>query len=201
MTLTNTGTKEKLETARRISRDVRGKYEAMAREFDYHHSISRTDPDEEGREPGHKTGLALALLGVELAQKDQEFIRLERHSVFEERDSGALDQKVAELQLRLLDKRYLAVGQELWEHQKKAVRFDLESGRSLEPRANADVEPILALYKRYDDPGCMRNEVRRKQHKARERRKNVWRNEAIAYYHTGTMPDYDHWRIFERGRV
>ncbi|KAK3363804.1 hypothetical protein B0T25DRAFT_445247 [Lasiosphaeria hispida] len=173
----------------------------MAREFDYHHSLSRTDPDEERREPDHEARLALALLGVELAQKDQEAIRLERHSVSERSDSGALDQEIAELQLGLLEERYLAVGQELWEQQEKAAHFGLEGARSLELRANADVEPILTLSKRYDDPGCMRNEVGRKQQKARERQKNVWRNEAIAYYHTGTTPDYENWRIFERGQV
>jgi len=172
----------KLELANHSSGELREHYEAMARTLD-------TGSADEIPEPDHKARLELAHLGTELAEKEQDVIRLERDSVFDEEDRGICGSQVAKSKLRQLDKRYFAAGEGRWEHQKRIVRFDPEASRLFDPRVNAEVEPILALYRRIQDPGPKMNVVRKKRSTIRDRRKDVWRNEVIEYY-SGSKPQY-----------
>ncbi|EFW99119.1 hypothetical protein CMQ_5540 [Grosmannia clavigera kw1407] len=88
-------TKAKHETARRISNEVRKTYEALSRNVE-----PDVEPDQEQVEPNPQASLQLASLGVELALKEKEAIRLERDVVIQEQDASLLKHKLANKRLR-----------------------------------------------------------------------------------------------------
>ncbi|KAI1372423.1 hypothetical protein F4677DRAFT_456499 [Hypoxylon crocopeplum] len=128
------------------------------------------EPDEEQLEPDPKASLQLASLGIELALKEKEAIRLERDVITEQRDAGILHPKAAGKLLCDLNQRYLSAGDDLWRHQKKKIRSDPGIVRLLEPRGNDLSECLLALYKKCDGLSKTGNPP------------SHWRQDAMTYY-------------------
>ena len=102
------------DRARRVSTELRRTFEALSREVE-----PDVEPDEEQVEPDPKASLQLASLGIELASKENDTIRLERDIVAKEQNAGILHPKAAGELLRDLNQRYLSAGDDLWRHQKR----------------------------------------------------------------------------------
>ncbi|KAK7418466.1 hypothetical protein QQX98_003958 [Neonectria punicea] len=158
--------RSKHDRARYVSTELRKTFEARKREVE-----PDVEPDEELPEPDPLASLELASLGVELASKEKEAIRLEREVVAKEQNAGILHATRAEELLQDLRKRYFSAGDDLWRHQKKKMRLgDPGTVRLLEPRGNGLSECLLSLYKKHDG-----------QDKKKKRPSN-WRIDALSYY-------------------
>lgn len=154
------------DRARRVSVELRKTFEALSSKVE-----PDVEPDEERSEPDPQASLELASLGIELASNEKKAIKAEQDVVTAERNAGILDPKEAEKRRQDLRQRFFSVGDDLWRHQKKKIRFD-DPGtvRLLEPRGNALSECLLALYKKCDGLD------------KKTRRPSQWRNDVLAYY-------------------
>ncbi|KAK3360846.1 hypothetical protein B0T24DRAFT_123940 [Lasiosphaeria ovina] len=133
--------RDKYEKARSVSHELQKAFDDLSRKVE-----PEINPGEERQEPDAKSGLELASLGVELALKKKEEIRLERQVIIQERDENLTPPKIAVKRLQDTDRRYLSAGDELWKQQLKKIRFD-DPGvvRLLDPRSC-----LLELYKKCD---------------------------------------------------
>ncbi|KAK3360678.1 hypothetical protein B0T25DRAFT_536161 [Lasiosphaeria hispida] len=156
------------ENARRVSIKLRDAYKELLQKLEF-----EVEPDQETPAPT----LQLALLGIELAEKEQEELRLERQVIFQEQKCSLVDDKEADRKIHQVNKRYLSAGDDLWRQRKKKMRLD-DTGmvQLLDPRANGLSECLLALYKKYDGVDKKR------------KRPSGWRRDALSYY-TGSGPD------------
>jgi hypothetical protein len=168
------------DKARLALADLQEAFEALSREVE-----QDVEPDQEQPKPDPKAILKLASLGIDLAFKKKEAIRLERDVVIKEQDADILSHETARKHLQELSQRYLSAGGDLWSHQKKKIRFDLELVRSLDTRNNSFPECLMALYKRYDGLDIKRRRPIRHRHSTRfiqPPRPSEWRLGALAYY-------------------
>jgi len=154
------------DRARRISHELEKAYNNLSREV-----FPKIEPEEERIEPDRQSNLELTSLGIELALKQKEELRLEREVIIQERDGNIIPPSDADIRLRDVNKRYLSAGDALWRHQAKKARLD-DPGivRLLEPRSNGVSDCLLALYKKCD--GLEKT----------KKRPSDFRRESIKYY-------------------
>ncbi|KAI2602309.1 hypothetical protein GGR54DRAFT_654390 [Hypoxylon sp. NC1633] len=119
------------DEARSVSIDLRKTYEALSRRVE-----PEVEPDEEQVRPDPQASLQLASLGIELAEKEKQTIRLERDVV-----------------------RYLSAGDDLWRHrQKKSFSGQPGIVRLIEPCRSGLPECVLALYRKSDGLSAIEKE-------------------------------------------
>lgn len=149
---TNTGSpkdkltiaRAKLDTAQRISTELRRAVEAFNSKIEL-----EVAPDQELPELDLRESSKLASLKIMAASKEKEAIQFERDVVAKERQAGILDNETAEKRLRFLNQRYFSAGDGLWRHQMKKIRFeDPWKARLIDPCGGDFSQGILALYKR-----------------------------------------------------
>ena len=166
--------RDNYEKARSVSHELQKAFNDLSRKVE-----PKIDPDEERHEPDAKSGLELALLGVELALKKKEEFQLERQVIIEERDANLIRPHIAAKRLRDSDHQYLSAGDDLWRQKLKKARFD-DPGvvRLLDPRGGSISACLLALYKKCD--GLEKT----------KKRPSSFRSDALTYY-AGKSSDFN----------
>jgi hypothetical protein len=160
--------RDKHEKARKISVTLKKSYDTLSQKID--------DISDEDETASVLTGLRYeqSTLGVELAEKMQDEIRLERDVVREEREAGIISDSAAQSRYRGLNQRYMSVGDDLWRHAKKNCRIDDLGAVQLMPPGDGSgiAECLLILYRKSDGQG--KNKLRK--------RPSHWRSDVEDYY-------------------
>jgi hypothetical protein len=157
----------KHQKARSASTDLQIEYDTLSNKVE-----PEVEPDEMKPEPSHEESIQLTKLGIELASRIKEEIRLERDVVRQEHSAGMLKFKALTKRLVGLDKRFLSAGGLHWQSKKKRMCLE-DSGviRLSEPGGSGVAECLLALYKKSD--GLERS---------KPKRPSNWRQDALKYY-------------------
>ncbi len=133
------------EKSRKVSSILKKAYDALTEELEYLEGL-QVDTEEK-REKEHKQ----ALLGIELAQRARNEIDMEREMVKHKRALGVVTADKAETSFRLLNKRHISAGDDLWRHTKKKQRHDDPGAIQLfHPGAAGLAESMLSLYRKCD---------------------------------------------------
>jgi HNH endonuclease len=163
-----TTVKDKHEKARKISLTLKKSYDAISEKVDDMSSGDETASVVAGLRYEQLT------LGIKLAEKVQDEIRLERDVVREERAAGIISDSTAQERYRGLNRRCVSAGDDLWRHVKKKYRIDDPGAVQLMPPGGGSgiAECLLILYRKSDGQG--KGVLRR--------RPSHWREDVEDYY-------------------
>lgn len=167
------------DTTRRILAELQSAFDALKGVVE-----PEVAPDQEQPEPDPQGSIMLATLGIEIAYRKKEAIRLERDTVAKQRKAGAKDRDADEI-VQSQNQRYFSAGSDLWRHQTSKMRFGGPSQvRLIDPSGGDLSQSLMALYK-LDELDKWKSQFPRKA-KSRWRpwkgRDSRWRRDALAYY-------------------